>query len=156
MSWLHPDIEVRRSDIEGSGLFAARPLPADTVVARLTGSLVSTSELLRRLASATEYVDTICVDDDQHLILPPGQPIHFGNHRCDPTMWHLDGYTIAARRDLAVGEELTVDYASQTTESTFRMTCHCGAPDCRRVITGDDWRTVDFAGHAVPAITRRQ
>jgi uncharacterized protein len=100
MSWLHPDVEVRRSAIEGSGLFTVRPIPAGTVLARLTGRLVSTAELQRVLAAATEYVDTIGVDDDQHLILPPGQPIHFGNHSCDPTMWHVDAYTLAARRDL--------------------------------------------------------
>jgi uncharacterized protein len=51
---------------------------------------------------------------------------------------------------------LTVDYASQTTEPTFRMDCHCGAANCRRVITGNDWRTVDFEGHAVPAVLRLQ
>ena len=156
MSWLHPDVEVRRSSIEGSGLFAARPIPAGTAVARLTGQLVSTAELQRRLASATTYIDTICIDDDQHLILPPGQPIHYGNHSCDPTMWHVDAYTLATRRDLATGEELTVDYASQTTESAFRMECHCGAATCRGVVSGDDWRTVDFEGHAVPAVIRRQ
>jgi len=156
MSWLHPDVEVRRSAIEGSGLFAVRPIPAGTVLARLTGELVSTAELHRVFAAATAYVDTIGIDDDQHLILPPGQPIHFGNHSCDPTMWHLDAFTLAARRDLALGAELTVDYASQTTEPTFRMDCRCGAANCRRVITGNDWRTVDFEGHAVPAVLRRQ
>ncbi|MFI9385867.1 hypothetical protein [Kutzneria sp. NPDC052558] len=43
MSWLHPDVEVRRSAIEGSGLFATRPIPAGTVVARLDGTLVTTA-----------------------------------------------------------------------------------------------------------------
>jgi hypothetical protein len=156
MSWLHPDIEVRRSAIEGSGLFATGPIPAGTVVARLGGRLVSTAELRRLLDPATEYVDSIAVDDDQHLVLPPGQPIHFGNHSCDPSMWHVDAYTLAARRDLAVGDELTVDYASQTTESAFRMDCRCGAVSCRGVITGDDWRRVDFEGHAVPTVLRRR
>jgi hypothetical protein len=155
MSWLHPDVEVRRSAIEGSGLFATRPIPAGTVVARLSGRVVSTAELRQLLDVATDYVDTIGIDDDQHLVLPPGQPIHFGNHSCDPSMWHVDAYTLAARRDLAVGAELTVDYASQTTESAFRMDCRCGAATCRGVITGDDWRHVDFEGHAVPAVLRQ-
>ena len=156
MSWLHPDVEVRRSAIEGSGLFAVRPIPADTVVARLTGRVVSTAELRQLLDAATEYVDTIGIDDDRHLILEPGQPVHFGNHSCAPTIWHVDAHTLATRRDLAAGAELTVDYASQTTEPGFRMDCRCGTENCRRVITGDDWRTVDFEGHAVPAVLRRQ
>jgi hypothetical protein len=37
--------------------------------------------------------------------------------------------------------------------------CHCGSPDCRRVITGDDWRRKDvqerYQDHFSPFINRR-
>ena len=97
-------------------------------------------------------------DEDLHLILAPGQPIHYGNHSCDPTLWHADAYTLVARRDLAAGEELTVDYATQTAESDFRMRCHCGAQTCRGLVTGDDWRSPRwqhrYGEHVVPAVAR--
>ena len=32
--WLHPDVEVRPSDVAGRGLFAAAPIPAGTEVLR--------------------------------------------------------------------------------------------------------------------------
>jgi hypothetical protein len=32
---------------------------------------------------------------------------HFLNHSCDPNVWMEDEVTLAARRDLGVGEELT-------------------------------------------------
>ncbi len=54
------------------------------------------------------------IDDDVNLVLAPDQLIHYGNHSCDPTMWHVDATTLATRRDVAAGDELTIDYATQT------------------------------------------
>jgi hypothetical protein len=160
--WLHPHVQVQASAVHGHGLFAAWPLPAGITVATLAGRLVSGEELGRLLRTATAsqtYLDTICVDDDAHLVLPPGQPIHYGNHSCDPNMWHTGAYTLTTRRGVRAGEELTVDYATQTAEAGFQMQCQCGAPACRHVITGDDWQIPQWAdryqGHVVPALARR-
>jgi hypothetical protein len=125
-------------------------------VARLGGRLVSTTELRELLASSSSYVDTITVLPDVHLVLPGRQPIGFGNHSCDPALWHTDAYTLSARRDLHPGEEVTVDYATQTAESEFSMVCRCGSPLCRVTITGDDWRRPElqqrYREHWVPAV----
>src|SRR5262245_33736984 len=155
---LIPHVEVRESPVDGHGLVATAPIAAGTVVARLDGQHVSTAELRRLLEAATSYVDTIAIDDDLHLVLAPGQPIHFGNHSCDPTLWHADAYTLVSRRDIAAGEEITVDYATQTTEPGFRLECRCGSPGCRGVVTGDDWRDAAwqerYRDHVVPAVAR--
>jgi hypothetical protein len=160
--WLHPQVQVQTSLIQGHGLFAARFLPAGTTIATLAGQLVTDDELHRLLATAKaggRYLDTICADDDAHLILPPGQPIHYGNHSCDPNMWHSDARTLATRRDVQAGQELTVDYATQTITAGFQMKCRCGAPTCRQVITGNDWQIPQwrdrYQGHVVPAVARR-
>jgi hypothetical protein len=83
LSWLHPTIEVRDSAIEGSGLFATASLPANTVVVTFSGRLVDTAEMHALIAASESYVDTFCLDDDQHLILNHGEPVRFGNHSCD-------------------------------------------------------------------------
>src|SRR5262249_23495802 len=44
-----------------------------------------------------------------------------------------------AMRDVAAGEDLTLDYAT-IEHDVEPMDCRCGAPGCRRVITGQDWR----------------
>jgi hypothetical protein len=157
--WLRADVDVRDSTIQGQGLFAVRRLPAGITIARLGGRLVTSRQLRRLLAEAAadhEYVDTICVDEDMHLVLPPNQPIHYGNHSCDPTLWHTDAYTLVTRRAIEAGEELTVDYATQTTEPAFRMSCRCGTSLCRQVVTGTDWQATAWAdryrGHVVPAV----
>ena len=92
--WLHPGIEVRESPMEGRGLFATEPINAGGVVARLGGRLVSEIELRDLFASSSSYVDTITVLPDVHLVLPGRQPIGFGNHSCDPALWHADAFTL--------------------------------------------------------------
>ena len=160
--WLHPSVEVGPSSIDGRGLFAIAPIPTGTVVARLGGRLVDAAELRRLLADAaasSSYVDSITVLAGVHLVLPPRRPAGYGNHSCDPALWHVDAYTLAARRDIAAGDEVTVDYATQTAEPDFVMTCRCGTALCRGAVTGSDWRRPDlqerYGGHWVPALQTR-
>src|SRR5690348_13539949 len=98
--WLHPGVEVRASPIAGRGLFAREPLQAGTIVSRLGGLLVSSTELRALFAAAEDpqrpYIDTITVADDVHLVLPPRRRNGYGNHSCDPNLWWIDAYTLAA------------------------------------------------------------
>jgi len=54
------------------------------------------------------------IEEGANLLLDDDQPITRGNHSCDSDLWMRDAFTLEARRDIAVGEELTVDYALQT------------------------------------------
>lgn len=162
--WLHSGVEVRPSPIAQSGLFAREPIPAGTLVSRLGGRLVSGEELTQIFAAAMRdpghpYVDCITVGDDLHLVLPPGQPNHYGNHSCDPNLWWTDAYTLAARRPIAAGEEVTNDYATSTGVADFAMTCACGTPVCRGIVTGNDWQLPElqerYEDHWVPVLLDR-
>lgn len=163
--WLHPDVEVGPSPIAGLGLFARAAIPAGAAVSRLGGRLVSAGELDEIFAEAAQqpdhpYVDTIVAGEDLHLVLPAGQPSHFGNHSCDPNLWWVDAYTLVARRSIAAGEETTNDYAtSAAPDSSFAMTCSCSSALCRRAVTGFDWRRQDlrerYRDHWVPALLDR-
>jgi uncharacterized protein len=155
--WLHPHLEVRPSPIAGEGLFATAPIPSGTVVARLGGRLVTWAELDELFADpAIPYVDTIAADGDLHLVLPPGRPIGKSNHSCDPNLWWTAPYTLAARRDLLPGEEVTSDYATSTAAPGFSLECRCGTPLCRGRITGTDWKRPDlqdrYGDHWTPAL----
>jgi uncharacterized protein len=157
--WTHPAVQRRSSEIEGDGLFAAEDLAAGTVVARLHGRLVddvALSELFTAADLDGGYVDTIMIDDDVNLVLEPDQLVHYGNHSCDPSLWHLDATTIATRRAVAAGDELTIDYATQTVHPDFEMACRCGTAVCRGTVTGVDWTDPDwqerYRDHVVPAV----
>ncbi|WP_203783676.1 SET domain-containing protein-lysine N-methyltransferase [Paractinoplanes rishiriensis] len=105
------------------------------------------------------YIDTITVDADRHLVLPPRRPNGYGNHSCDPNLWWVGPYDLAARRDIAAGEELTNDYATSTAEPGFVLPCACDTPLCRRTVTGTDWQRPDlqerYGPHWVPALLTR-
>ncbi|GAA2393834.1 SET domain-containing protein [Dactylosporangium salmoneum] len=159
--WLHPDAEVRPSAIEGAGLFARAPIAAGTAVSRLGGRLVTWPDLRDLLDDAARqpghpYVDTITVTETLHLVLPPGRPNGKGNHSCDPNLWWIDAYTLAARRPIAADEELTNDYATSTAAPGFTMRCECRGPLCRGVVTGGDWQLPElrrrYGPHWVPAL----
>jgi hypothetical protein len=162
--WLHPAVEVRQSPIAGEGLFAREPIPAGTAVSRLGGRLVSWGELQRlfarmRRSPGPRYIDTIAVTEGWHLVLPPGTANGKGNHSCDPNLWWVGPYALAARRDIAVDEELTSDYATFTTDPAFTMSCRCGTAGCRGTVTGQDWRLAElrqrYRDHWVPVLAAR-
>jgi predicted kinase len=162
--WVHPGVARARSTIDGDGLFTSQDLDVGVAVLRLGGRLVSSAELGALLATAGEdpgsgYVDTITVHDDAHLVLPPGTAAHWCNHSCDPNLWHVGAYEIAARRPIRAGEELTIDYGTHSGAAGFRMRCGCGSPSCRGEITSDDWQRPDlrarYRGHWTPALQAR-
>lgn len=162
--WQHEQLAIQESAIEGKGLFATEDLPANLVVIRLAGRLVSSSELASLIGEAkadpsAPYVDTLTIYGDVHLVLPPASMVHFGNHSCDPNLWHVGPYDIATRRRVAAGEELTIDYGTQSGASGFSMTCDCGSPQCRRVVSSNDWRLpylqARYRNHWVPALEDR-
>jgi hypothetical protein len=156
---VHEAVVVRESAIAGRGLFADMPFDEGTVVIRMGGQLVDTDELRRLMETSEHYVDTLTVVEDVHLVLPPATTAHFGNHSCDPNLWHDAPYAIATRRPVRAGDELTIDYATQTGAPGFAMPCRCGAASCRGEVTSEDWRRADlqgrYAGHWVPALEDR-
>jgi SET domain-containing protein len=162
--WVHGGVTVGRSAIDGDGLFATDDLVAATPVIRLAGRLVTSAELAELIAAsdadaAAAYLDTITIYEDAHLVIPPASIVHFVNHCCDPNLWHVGPYEIAARRDVIAGEELTVDYGTNSGADGFSMACTCGSSLCRGQVSSDDWRRRElqdrYRGHWVPALHRR-
>jgi len=145
------------SSIAQLGLFACAAISSDTIVSRVGGSPVTGKELQQIFTAPAQrpdppYVDTITIGEDLHLVLPPGQPNHYRNHSCDPNLWLAGAYTLAARRPIAAGEEVTSDYATSTASATSPLPApadrHCAgeslpartgaAPNCKpaTAITG--------------------
>lgn len=80
------------------------------------------------------------------------------NHSCDPNLGWASDATLVAVRDLAEGDELTIDYATRITDPDFVMMCHCETYRCRQVIEGTDWRIPQlqkrYAGMWAPDVQR--
>lgn len=155
---MHPDIRVARSPIQGLGLFAAASLPAGTVAVRIGGEVIDDARLAALDETAEPY-SSICVAEGTHLLLDPAHPVRYGNHSCDPNLWHTGATTLVLRRDVPAAAELTVDYATHTGMPGFTMPCSCGAAACRRVVSGEDWRRPDlraaYGDHWSPPLLAR-
>src|SRR5262249_27289046 len=59
------------------------------------------------------------------------------DHSCDPSAW-LDGLDVVARRALAAGDAITLDYATFSGPWLKEFACSCGSRECRRVIRPAD------------------
>ena len=59
-------------------------------------------------------------------------------HSCDPNAW-WSGLDIVARRPIAEGEEISLDYATFHNELMPEFVCTCGSEECRKVIRGSDY-----------------
>lgn len=153
--WLSPSVEVRPSPIEGLGLFATRAIGESEAVMRLGGEVIDDAAL----AALTPPYSSVALEDGAHLLIDPAHPVRYGNHGCAPNLWMEGALTAVARRAIGAGEELTVDYATQTGTEAWRMRCRCGAPGCRGEITGADWRLphlqAAYADHWTPMLLRK-
>lgn len=157
--WLSDGIQIRPSGIAGQGLFADHDISAAVVVSRLGGRMVANDALAELMESAEEYVDSVSVTDSHSLVLPPGSKNRCGNHSCDPNLWWIDPFSLATRRPITAGEELTVDYGTLTDNPRFHINCRCGTTRCRALVTGADWMRTDlrkrYGDHWVPVLRDR-
>jgi len=162
-TWVDPRIEFRRSRISDNGMFAREPIKKGEPVC-IVGGIVMTDEEFAAFQAAHRNYNSIQIDDHLHLVEDPEVTRNLEgsmNHSCDSSAWMGDDATLVARRDIEPGEVVTIDYALFTTQSNWMLDtrCRCGSPDCRRIITGDDWRREDvqerYRNHFSPFINRR-
>jgi hypothetical protein len=140
----------------GIGAVRSRGHRGRDVVVRLGGEVLTDEEFRAR---DLEKYSALAIDDGLNLLIDNDSPTNFGNHSCEANLWMADEVTLIARRPIAAGEEVTVDYATHTADLAWSMTCSCGSPHCRRIVTNEDWRRPDvqvrYAGHFSPFLNRR-
>lgn len=140
-SFRSPKAVVGQSPIVGRGLFARTAIARGEVVCVKGGHLLNKVE--RKVHKEVVKDADLQITDD--LFLAPGTETEFEdvmmflNHSCEPNVGIQGQIVFVALREIAVGEELTLDYGTIDYDSE-PMTCRCGATLCRQVVTGNDWR----------------
>jgi uncharacterized protein len=127
----HGNILCQPSRIHGRGLFSGHAIPAGQRIIEYVGEIVSKAESLRRCEQGNECIFAL---DEEHDLdgNVPWNPARFLNHSCTPNCEaNLDEgqIWIAARRDIAAGEELTFNYGYDLVDYREHP-CHCGAREC--------------------------
>ncbi|MFZ2897940.1 MAG: SET domain-containing protein-lysine N-methyltransferase [Saprospiraceae bacterium] len=128
--------------VDGFGLVATGPLNAGEVI-------WEGEERMQRIVTRS-HVETTWKPEDQEsfrryawplseeaFVLWSTDPAEWApqNHSCEPNTG-FKGLNVVALRDIAPGEELTLDYATFYDENMEPFECHCGSPHCRGLIKG--------------------
>ena len=144
-SYLSPKTVVKQSGIAGRGLYANTPIARDEIVSVKGGHLIDRATRERNKAVINDA--DMQIADDLFLAPLTGEEFEsvmmFLNHSCEPNVGVQGQIVFVAMRDVAAGEELTIDYGTIDHDAE-PMACRCGAADCRGTITGEDWRRPDL------------
>jgi hypothetical protein len=161
LSYLSPKTEVRESKIHGRGLFAIADIAKDEIVAVKGGHIVDRTMLREKITPRLGPVE-IQIDDDLFIAPVTDEErelsMLYSNHSCDANLGIRGGITFVAMRDVRAGEELTHDWA-MTDNDDYSVECKCGMPNCRKIVTGKDWRRLGlqkrYAGYFSAYLERK-
>src|SRR3972149_11980746 len=123
---------------DGNGIYTLQPINKGDLLA-LFGGVVYEWDTFIHLP---ERERSLCIQVEDNLFLVP-RPIGDGdyvNHCCNPNAGLSGQIALVAMRDIQPGEEVCFDYAMSDTVAYDEFACDCGAPNCRRSVTGSDWQ----------------
>ena len=138
--------EIRRSGIQGRGLFAARRIRPGQRIIEYTGPKISNDEadkrydeekMTRHHTFLFTLDDDTCIDGNVRTNVA-----RLINHSCDPNCEAINDRKrifIEAIRTIPAGTELVYDYQYERTddhspEDERFYKCRCGSPKCRGTI----------------------
>jgi hypothetical protein len=134
--WVRPvyqkfDVAVRRSEIDGYGVFALEAVPRWQKIGEVRGESISVDEARQR-AATLERIMIVEISARKAVDLAgSSDPMRFTNHSCQPNAelriqaGRIEFYALRA---IDVDEEITVNYGE--THHEGRLACRCGAPGC--------------------------
>lgn len=152
LSWTNPKIEVRGAASKGRGLFTKSPIAKGEVVVIQGGKIVENREIDEPPLCDFRYD---CFQIEEGFYICPAEcnadkkeGIFLMNHSCSPNCGVRGQATFVAMRDIGTDEELTYDYAMTDIYHDGAgwedMECLCGSVDCRKTVTGHDWKRADL------------
>jgi len=133
------------------GLFAARALPQDQVIAhaaKLGETLVTWTDFARIDAITQAKIKRYCLLTPEGAFTPQDinylTPAWYMNHSCGYNVGLDEQGNFVTSQAVAEGQELFWDYGMGVSYPEFKLECRCGSANCRKVITGNDWKNPAF------------
>lgn len=142
----NPLLKVRRSSIQGRGVFAMKRIRKGQQIIEYVGELISEAEETKRYNEARmKRHHTFLFEVDDNLSIDGavgGNESIYVNHSCDPNCESVnieDRIYVEALKNIQPGVELTYDYRFAAEEPISQKeknfyTCHCGTRKCRGTI----------------------
>jgi len=142
--YLNEKAEVIDLAEKGGKAVIARAMIHKNELVALWGGIIVDRVGLEKL-SDDEKGHTIQVHDGFYLApVTMDEPADFINHSCAPNCGISGQIALVAMREIQVGEEISFDYSMSDSSAFDEFECACGAPNCRKWITKDDWRLPDL------------
>jgi len=149
-SWITPKAaKGGASSIEGRGVHAIEAIAAGEVVAIKGGHIMNGATVARLPEAIKDSAFPIAAD---RFLAALTHDEHDGvmmlvNHSCEPNVGMGGNVVLVSMRDIAAGEELTIDYALFLGDPGFSMECRCGTAACRGMVRGTDWMRTNLQEH---------
>ena len=143
---------------KGRGSIVVEPIRAGEMVMAFGGTCLTRAEF--DLLSDDRISRSIQIDDELFLAgHVEAESADWMNHSCTPNCGMSGQVIVVAMRDIAVGEELTYDYAMSDGSDYDEFECACGTAACRGKVTGNDWMLPElqlaYRGYFSPYLARR-
>lgn len=122
---------VKKSRINGSGLFATEKIKKGEVVGYIHGPTVSfrtftptISKMMLNWIGSGRYswIDTT------------NSPFRYINHSCEPNVAIVTKRKVVALTDIPADTEITMDYSLSESEPGWSILCTCNTEHCRKHI----------------------
>jgi uncharacterized protein len=162
-TWVSAKLVAGQSKIHGAGVFAAEPIARGEKLMEFGGLVITAVDVETELYRTRSIW---IVADDIYLALPesdtrPSLDENL-NHSCDANSWLDDVVTLSAKRDIAAGEEITLDQGTWNFDEDEYVWdqdhCSCGAAHCRKNLAHTDWMLDElqerYLGHFHPIVQR--
>ncbi len=144
-SWMNPSVEVRETLETGRGIFAIKNISKGDLISVFGGYVITRAE---ELELPDEFNDEgVQISEDLILGIKSEADLEdasYINHSCNPNAGYNGQIFLVAMHDIKNGEEITFDYAmclyQSENEKKYSFKCFCGALNCRKIITDNDWK----------------
>ncbi|MCX6819477.1 MAG: hypothetical protein NT129_05785 [Candidatus Aenigmarchaeota archaeon] len=121
------NITVKKSRIEGKGIFAARNFKQGDIILKWNPRVLTTEQAKQVQENKKRY---LYYSKGKHILMHA--PEKYVNHSCEANTY-VKAFCDIAKRNIKKGEGITSDYA-KAVGTELNMKCNCGSKACRRII----------------------
>lgn len=147
------ELKPSRIDKGGVGVFAVVGLKkgekvADGIPIEDFSDLISWKDFQDFSKEIKEKIMDFCVGTPEGFVPPEDMDFNklsiewYFNHSCDGNLGFDKYGDFIAIKNIKKGEELCYDYGLIESNPDYKMTCKCKSRNCRKIITGNDWKSL--------------
>jgi hypothetical protein len=137
LAMTHLKVEYRKQNRWGGGLYTREAIKSGETVASFDGQIYQWGYTVEALPNDPPlYLRDHLIQFGPGISRDSANGLgRYANHSCSPNCGIKGLFNIVAMVDIPENTEITWDYA-MTENNDWLMTCNCGSPRCRKLITG--------------------